>query len=161
MREPRSILFVCLGNIIRSPLAEHLFRDLVHRRNAEGRYRIKSAGTSAWHLGEPPDARMVRTAAAHGLQYTGRARQIAKEDFERFDLLIAMDEENRADLLAMAPAAYDGRKIRLLREFDPLSPSGAGVPDPYYASGDGFERTFRIIDRSVEGLYQALESGEL
>ncbi len=161
MEKPKRILFVCLGNIIRSPLAENLFRHLSAERGLDHRYDVDSAGTSSWHAGERPDARMRRTAAAHGVEVSGRSRQVRREDFYDFDLILAMDPDNKADLLTMAPNPQARAKVRLLREFDPEGDPEAGVPDPYYGGPEGFERTYRIVERSVQGLLQALERGEV
>jgi protein-tyrosine phosphatase len=161
MPPTKRLLFVCLGNIIRSPLAEHLFRQLQAEAGLDGRYEAESAGTAGWHQGEPPDARMRRTAAAHGLDYTGSARQIRREDLDRFDLILAMDHENQRDLRALAGSPEQRAKIRLLREFDPQNRGDLDVPDPWYDGQDGFERTYRIVERSVRGLLEALQRGAL
>lgn len=154
------ILFVCLGNIIRSPLAEHAFRQAAEQAGAEDRYQADSAGTAGWHTGEQPDPRMRKTAAAHGLEYDGRARQVSKQDFEDFDLIVAMDSSNYRSLSDLAGSEAAKSKIRLMREFDPQA-DGMDVPDPYYGGQDGFEETFQIVRRSVDGLLEALQSGEL
>lgn len=161
MSNPTSILFVCLGNIVRSPLAENLFRHLAIKKGSEKEFELDSAGTSAWHVGEPPDSRMRRTAAAHGLNYDGSARQFIRQDFERFDLIIAMDSQNRADLIALAQNPEHHVKVRMMREFDPEAGEGDGVPDPYYGGLEGFEKTYTIVERSVRGLMEAIEAGEL
>jgi protein-tyrosine phosphatase len=157
--EPRRILFVCLGNIIRSPLAESLFLHLAKEAGLNGKYEADSAGTGAWHAGEAPDARMRRTAAAHGLKYSGEARQVRLSDFDRFDLILAMDTENRRDLKAQTRKPEQARKIRLLRDFDPAAGRNASVPDPYYGGDDAFEETYAIVEAAVRGLLDALESG--
>lgn len=159
MTQKTKILFVCLGNIVRSPLAENLFRHLVQKAGLSHKYEAASAGTGAWHVGEPPDERMVRVAARHGLHYTGSARQFKQEDFARFDLIIPMDRDNRAHLFSMARGATEQEKIHLLREFDPQGSLNAGVPDPYYGGMDGFEEVYTIIERSCRGLLLALEEG--
>ncbi len=159
---PRRILFVCLGNIVRSPLAEALFRHHAHRRGVAERYQVDSAGTGGWHVGEGPDPRMQRVAARHGLHYDHRARQFQPQDFERFDLILVMDHDNWAHLMALAGAnpAYQ-RKIRFLRAFDPQGGPRAEVPDPYYGGLEGFEQVYRVIDRAVQGLLDALEQGQV
>ena len=160
MKEPKHILFVCLGNVVRSPLAENLFRYIAKQDGLDSQYIVDSAGTSAYHVGEPPDSRMRRTAAGYGLDYDGSARRFQINDFDRFDLILAMDLQNRQDLMAMARDPEDQRKIRLMREFDPDSSPEAEVPDPYYGGLDGFEKTYAIVERSVRGLLQALQTGE-
>ncbi len=159
MAERTRICFVCLGNIVRSPLAEGLFRKLVEEAGVDHKYQIESAGTSDWHIGEPPDKRMRRVAASHGLEYSGRARQYQPEDFERFDLIVAMDNTNRINLIDLVPSKEARQKIHLLREFDPMSGPNQSVPDPYYGYIDGFERVYLIVERSCKGLLQALEDG--
>lgn len=154
------ICFVCLGNIVRSPLAENLFIDKAKQAGLEGKFEVDSAGTSAWHVGEAPDSRMRRVAAKHGLVYEGRARQFRVHDLDYFDMIIAMDGENRDDLLILAKTPGQVAKIRTLREYDPLGGPELSVPDPYYGGKDGFEEVFRIVDRSVEGLLQWLEGGK-
>lgn len=154
------LCFVCLGNIVRSPLAENMFKHLVQERGLEDKYDADSAGTSAYHVGEAPDARMRKVAREKGLVYSGSARQFKEEDFRSCDLVIAMDNDNRRVLERMAPTPEEREKIRLLREFDPQGGHDEGVPDPYYGGMEGFERVFRIVERSTQGLLEALERGE-
>jgi protein-tyrosine phosphatase len=161
MKEPKHILFVCLGNIVRSPLAENLFRQIAKRDGSGADYIVDSAGTSAFHAGEPPDVRMRRTAAGYGFDYDGSARRFRIDDFDRFDLILAMDLQNRENLMALARSPQDERKIRLMREFDPKASPEAEVPDPYYGGMDGFEKTYAIVERSVHGLLEALQTGNL
>jgi len=153
----KRILFVCLGNIVRSPLAENMFRHLANQAGVGHRYQVDSAGTGGWHVGERPDARMRRVAARRGFKYDGRARQFSPRDFDRFDWIIAMDAGNRRDLERMARTQADRDKIRLLREFDPLGGPRAAVPDPYYGGIRGFEEVYDIVERSCRGLLEALE----
>jgi len=157
LTEEKRILFVCLGNIVRSPLAENLFLHLAERAGHGETYLADSAGTGGWYVGELPDARMRQVATQHGFHYTGHARQFNRMDFERFDLIIAMDRENKADLLDLARNDTERSKIHLLREYDPQGGSNAEVPDPYYGGMDGFERVYQIIERSCQGLLDALE----
>lgn len=159
MPEKTRICFVCLGNIVRSPLAENLFQSVVEEAGVADRYQVDSAGTSGWHLDEPPDGRMRRVAAARGLNYTGRARRFSREDFNRFDLIVAMDASNREDLMDLAPNAEARAKVRLLREFDPHGGPNVPVPDPYYGGIDGFEEVYQIVERSCRGLFEALRNG--
>ena len=153
----RRILFVCLGNIIRSPLAENLFRREAEKSGLNGKYEADSAGTGGWHEGESPDPRMRRTAARHGLIYDGAARQFRLSDFDKFDVIVAMDTENRRDLRSQARGREQSRKIHLLREFDPASGPNDSVPDPYYEGDEGFEKTYAIVEAGVRGLLQALK----
>jgi protein-tyrosine phosphatase len=157
----KRICFVCLGNIVRSPLAENLFLHLAEKAGVLDQFEVDSAGTGTWHIGEPPDSRMRRVAASHGLKYTGQARQIRPQDLENFDLIIAMDRENLIDLQRLAPTPEAAQKIRLLREFDPDSRRHAGVPDPYYGGIDGFEEVYQIVERSTSNLLDAIVRGEV
>jgi len=151
-RRPISVLFVCMGNLCRSPLAEGVFRAKAAKRGVEHLLVIDSAGTGHWHVGEPPDERMRRTAAGHGVTLGGTARQVARRDFRRFDHIICMDEENREDLVAMgAPEA----KVRLLLEFDSQALLEE-VPDPYCGDLDAFELVYRLVDAACEALLEAL-----
>jgi protein-tyrosine phosphatase len=161
LNQKTRILFVCLGNIVRSPLAENMFRYMADEADLGDRFVVDSAGTGGWHVGERPDSRMVRVAAQKGLNYSGTARQIKRSDFDDFDYLIAMDRDNRAMLLSMARGAAQQAKIRLLREFDPQSSPDAEVPDPYYGGIDGFETTYRIVERACRGLLDALKNGTI
>lgn len=158
LREVKRILFVCQGNIIRSPLAEGLFNHYAEVAGATLRYTVDSAGTSGYHVGEPSDARMLRVAARRGFQYSHRSRQFRRQDLDDFDLLLAMDRENYDDLLSLARSPEQEAKIHLLREFDPSGGPRHSVPDPYYGDGgDGFEEVYEVIDRSVKGLLEYLE----
>lgn len=137
----RSILFVCTGNICRSPLAEAHFADL----GGAGAVRVDSAGIGNWHAGEPADARMRRTAQRHGLTIRHRARMIESSDIESFDLILAMDRTHHRHLVAMAPREHK-HKVRMFREFDPAG--NGDVPDPYYGGDTGFEHVWEIVDRT-------------
>lgn len=161
LSEITRICFVCLGNIVRSPLGENMFRHLAQQAGVGARYEVDSAGTGAWHVGEAPDRRMRQVAARRGFKYDGRARQFQQRDFDRFDLIIAMDPENRANLRRLARTPEDEAKIHLMREFDPHGSPNAAVPDPYYGGIDGFEEVYDIVERSCQGLLSALEEGEL
>jgi len=152
-----SVLFVCLGNICRSPLAEGIFRHVVREARLEDRFVIDSAGTGAWHVGEPPDERSVAVAEANGVTLEGRARQVRPEDLERFDVVLAMDRENLRDLQRVAANGARAR-IHLLREFDPAG-DGDEVPDPYFGGPGGFEAVYRMVRRSCEALLRELRPG--
>ncbi|MGE5221096.1 MAG: low molecular weight protein-tyrosine-phosphatase [Omnitrophica WOR_2 bacterium] len=154
----RRICFVCTGNIVRSPLAENLFLDIAGKAGAK--YIVSSAGTSDYHAGEPPDERMRRVAARHGLVYAGQARQFQPQDFDRFDLILALDKDNQRNLERLAEVTGHKVCIRLLREFDPLGGSGVSVPDPYYEGMEGFEEVYEIIARSCKGLLEHLEGSQ-
>jgi len=155
------ILFVCLGNICRSPTAEAAMARLVDEAGLADTIELDSAGTGAWHVGSPPDERASAAAAARGIAMRGVARQVRAEDFERFDLLIAMDAENRRDLRALAPDTEAAAKVRLLREFDPAGAGAASldVPDPYYGGPDGFDRVLDLVEAACAGLLAELRAG--
>lgn len=155
------ILFVCLGNIIRSPLAEHLFIHLARQHGVGEGYLAESAGMGDYHMGESPDPRMRRVASEFGLNYDGRARQFSLADFDRFDLIIPMDLDNRAALFKLTRNQQDEKKIITLRTFDPQGKPSDSVPDPYYGGGEGFYNTYEVVERSCQGLLNALEAGEV
>ena len=135
-------------------------RDLLRREGLEDVVEVDSAGIGGWHAGEPPDERAARTAAARGVTLDGAARQVARGDFERHDLLLAMDRENRDALLALAPDAAGREKVRLLREFDPeaVRSGDLDVPDPYYGGPRGFDRVLDLVEDACEGLLGALRA---
>jgi protein-tyrosine phosphatase len=151
-----SVLFVCLGNICRSPLAEAVFRHLVRERGLEDRFTIDSAGTSGWHTGAPPDARSTETARRRGIELTGASRKLTGADLELFDYVIAMDSANEDGILALARAAGGARaRVHRLREWDP-EPDELDVPDPYYGGDRGFDRVQDIVERSCAALLDHL-----
>ncbi len=155
--KPYKILFVCLGNICRSPTAEGVFQHIVKEQELDPYFYIDSAGTSAWHVGEPANSKSRQIANKYGVELNSRARKFDASDFDEFDLIIAMDEENYRNLHKMARNDRDQEKIRKMREFDP-DPGNGNVPDPYYGGIDGFEHVFNIIQRSSEGLLEPLKS---
>ena len=146
------LLFVCLGNICRSPTAEGVMRHLVGERGLEDAVTIDSAGTGSWHVGEPPDARATAAARERGVTLEGAARQVRPSDFEDFDLVLAADRENLAALRRVAPNQEAAAKVRLLREFDPeaVEADDLDVPDPYYEGG--FDHVFGVVERACDGL---------
>ena len=149
------VLFVCLGNICRSPLAEGIFQHLVEEAGVSDEFEIDSAGTGSWHVGERPDTRAIAVARAHGITLPSRARQITPEDLDHFDYVIAMDLENVRNLENMAESSRTDVQIHLLREFDP-EPTGDEVPDPYYGGASGFAKVFKIVSQSCEALLAGL-----
>ncbi len=153
---PQRVLFVCLGNICRSPMAEALFRHQVKKDGRAAEFVVDSAGTADWEVGSPPDSRMRSTAARHGVPLDGQARQFQVADFERFDVIVAMDRENRSHLAWMARSASDRDKIHLMREFDPQTEGELDVPDPYYGGESAFEAVFQILARSTRHLLDTL-----
>lgn len=151
------ILFVCMGNICRSPTAEGVFRRVLAARAPELRLEIDSAGTHDYHVGSPPDRRAVEAARRRGVDLSGlRARMVSAGDFEYYDLILAMDEENLRELKRRAPAVHHER-IRLMMEFAPHAPSRR-VPDPYYGGAQGFEEVLDLLEEAANGLLQEVLS---
>ena len=158
MTEQTGLLFVCLGNICRSPLAEGLFIHLAQERGVLDRFDIDSCGTGNWHVGSQADTRSIEVAVRHGVHLPSVCRQVEPEsDFDRFDLLLAMDRSNVSDLLALG-ARPD--QVRLLRSFDAAlagaSSDELDVPDPYFGPGDGFERSYEMLTAACRGLLEDL-----
>jgi protein-tyrosine phosphatase len=154
------LLFVCMGNICRSPTAEGVMRGLLRERGLEDAVAVDSAGTGGWHVGAPPDARATAAARARGVTLAGAARQVAHTDFADYDLILAADRRNLRELQALLPAGARA-KLHLLREFDPAS-AGApdlDVPDPYYGGDDGFEHVLDLVEAACRGLLDRLQAG--
>lgn len=156
MPEQTRICFVCLGNICRSPTAEGIFRHLVAEAGLEDRFVVDSAGTGAYHVGEPPDRRATTAARKRGITLQGAARQFHREDFARFDHIIAMDRSNHDALVRLAPDAASRDKVQMMRSFDPNSDPDDEVPDPYYGGSEGYERVVEICDAACRGLLASL-----
>jgi protein-tyrosine phosphatase len=165
------VLFVCLGNICRSPTAEGVMRALVRDAGLEDRIELDSAGTGAWHIGNSPDARATAAARERGIALEGAARQIERSDFAEFDLIVAMDASNVADLRRIAPDEAARAKIRLLREFGapdgerdpqfdraPDAPAAGDldVPDPYHGGARGFDHVFDLVQAACAALLAEL-----
>jgi low molecular weight protein-tyrosine phosphatase len=156
------ILFVCMGNICRSPTAEGVMRGLLRAAGLERVVAIDSAGTGGWHAGDPPDSRAVAAARSRDIVVDGAARQVTDEDFERYDLLLVMDRENERDLLARAPDPQSRAKVRLLREFDPAAVAAGDldVPDPYYGGPHGFDRVLDLVEAACRGLLDEVRAAD-
>jgi protein-tyrosine phosphatase len=161
--EPVRLCFVCLGNICRSPTAEGVMARLVADAGLADRIEVDSAGTGAWHVGDGPDPRSMTEARRRGVELTSRARQFHPGDFYRYDLVLAMDARNLADLRDLAPEAHLRDRARLLRAFDPAlaisdtegtvrGPFDLDVPDPYYEADDGFRTVFDMVAAACRGL---------
>jgi protein-tyrosine phosphatase len=156
---PYQVAVVCLGNICRSPMANVVLRDALDRSGFGGRAVVDSAGTGDWHLGHPMDRRAAAVLATAGYDGSAhRAQQFTAEWYDRYDLILAMDENNFRDISAMAPDEETAReRVRMFREFDPRSGFGdVEVPDPYYGGDDGFALVLHIVERTSEGLAEAL-----
>lgn len=159
---PYALCFVCLGNICRSPLAEGLFLHLAAQRGLAGRCTVDSCGTGNWHVGQRPDPRTLANAAQHGVHLPSIARQYDRDaDPRRFDLFLAMDRKNRADLIR---SGCPERSIRLMRQFDPAlahlpaDDARLDVPDPYFGDEAGFEAVYHILLPACEGLLAAISA---
>jgi protein-tyrosine phosphatase len=145
------VLFVCMGNICRSPTAHGVFETLIQREGLAQHIEIDSAGTHAYHIGEPPDARAQQAAKRRGFDLSAqRARKVQPEDFLEFDYVLAMDRSNYEDLRAICHPDYEHR-LRLFLEFAPQA-GVQDVPDPYYGGAQGFERVLDLIEAASEGL---------
>lgn len=131
-------------------------RHLAAEAGLDDRIVVDSAGTGGWHVGEPADARATEEAARRGIRMDGRGRQLGVADFARFDLLVAMDAQNRRNVLDLAPDDEAASKVRMLREFDPAAAPGAEVPDPYYGGDRGFADVFDMVDAACRGLLAEL-----
>ncbi|MCC7388231.1 MAG: low molecular weight phosphotyrosine protein phosphatase [Phycisphaerales bacterium] len=158
MSQTTGLLFVCLGNICRSPLAEGVFLHLAEQRAVRDRFLVDSCGTGRWHAGERPDPRALAVARRHGVELPSIARQVDPgADFARFDMLLAMDWSNRRNLIRLG--APDSR-VRLVRSFDPTldtaNEESLDVPDPYYGGDEGFESVFQMLTRACNGLLDTL-----
>ena len=161
IQQIESVLFVCLGNICRSPMAEGVFRAHAQQHGLAGKLEIASAGTGGWHVGAAPDERAIAAAHARGIDISQQqARQVKADDFEIFDLICAMDEENLSELEGRALRNRGGRaNLCLLLDFAPEL-NGGNVPDPYYGGVDGFETVLAMIEQASLGLIDQLISAK-
>lgn len=153
------VLFVCLGNICRSPMGEGVFRHLVNQEGLNAHFHIDSAGTSGYHIGEKPDRRMRQTAQGHGISLEKqRSRKFVRQDFQDFDYILAMDSSNLRDIRSLKNGPEDkGAKVTLMRDFD-LEDSDPNVPDPYYGGQNGFEDVYDIVRRSCTELLTQIKT---
>lgn len=157
MATDHRVLFVCLGNICRSPTAYGVFRDVVQQAGLSHSITIDSAGTGSWHVGSAPDARAIKAAQSRGYGIADlRARQVRAKDFDRFNYILAMDEDNLADLRDQKPANFDGH-LGLFLDFC-RSSSTREVPDPYYGGARGFETVLDLIEDAANGLLDHLRA---
>lgn len=159
-RDRVRVLFVCMGNICRSPTAEGVFRHLISEAGLSDRIDVDSAGTYAYHVGEPPDPRSQQEALRHGIDLSGqRARKVHARDFTMYDYIVAMDEDNLSDLHSLCPPRERTRLFRLCEFAD-----GCGVrsvPDPYYGGADGFKDVFELIEAGAKGLLAKIVNEDL
>lgn len=159
MTAPKTrVLFVCMGNICRSPSGEAVLRRLVREQGLEERFEIDSAGTIGYHVGEPADPRMRRHGARRGYDLDSISRQVRRRDFDDFDLILAMDRDNLRDLQSLARDEAQREKIRLFCSYLPEE-GVEDVPDPYFGGDEGFERVLDLIERGCERLIEAHRDG--
>jgi len=152
-----SVLFVCMGNICRSPTAHGVFLDMVQNENLHDIITVDSAGTHAYHVAEPPDVRAQEAALKRKVDLSPiRARKAVKEDFEKFDYILAMDNSNFSSLLSLAPTGYED-KLKLFLDYAP-DLNVSEVPDPYYGGRNGFERVLDLIEEASAGLLNDLKN---
>ncbi len=149
------VLFVCMGNICRSPTAEGVFRHKVEQASLENKISIDSAGTHAYHVGSPPDTRAQNAALKRDIDLSSQcARRVSSDDFSEFDYIVAMDESNKDDLLSICPAGYENR-VHLFLDF--ADSNETEVPDPYYGQGRGFEIVLNLVEDASDGLLRHID----
>lgn len=153
------VLFVCLGNICRSPLAEGVFRSLLENKGLDNQILVDSCGTSNYHIGEQPDPRTLKNARRNNIQLDHCARQFSTSDFENFDYIVVMDRSNLENVLKLDPQQKYRDKVMLLRDFDPVD-RGGEVPDPYHGGEQGFQNVYDIVQRSSEGLLERIREDQ-
>ncbi len=149
-----NVIFVCLGNICRSPLAEAIFSQKVERMALGNKIKVRSAGTAHWHIGDPPDPRTLEIAGDHHVPIEHRAHQLKPAEYSGFEYIIAMDRDNRKEILKNFENDSKTR-VFMMREFDNLK-SGKDVPDPYYGGKEEFEMVFNILDESCDNFLEFL-----
>lgn len=153
-----NVLFVCLGNICRSPLAEGVFKHQVRESGLENKIKVASGGTSGWHIGERPDPRSIEVAKANGIELDSYGRKAVGDDFRSFDYIIAMDSDNYRDLKNLTESSMEGAaQLYLMRDFDDIG-VGQDVPDPYYGPEDGFTYVYELLDRSCRNLLEKIKA---
>jgi len=150
----KKILFVCLGNICRSPMAEEVFRQYTVQIDEEENWFVDSAGIGSWHVGQLPDRRMRKAAEQHGYTLTMRARQVCSDDFNRFDYIVAMDRENLKDLRRIATSKEKADKILSMADYLEDHPGQETIPDPYYGSERDFHFVIELLEDAVVGLFK-------
>ncbi len=152
----RRLLFVCLGNICRSPAAEGIMRHLVERERLDTLVECDSAGTYGGHAGELPDQRMRRAGAARGYDFSSPSRQIRTDDFDHFDMIITMDDSNYERVHRLAPSPEAAQKIFRMTDFCRRHPDATHIPDPYYEGAEGFEKVLDLLEDACSGLLEKI-----
>ena len=153
----KKILFVCLGNICRSPAAENIMNHLIEEAGLSDRFICDSAGTGGWHVGAPPDRRMRAAAEARGMNFVGAARQFQARDLREFDLILAMDNDNYRNILALDPQGKFIDKVKMMCDYCETY-KDSEVPDPYYGKADGFNYVIDLLFDSCAGLLKSLRN---
>ncbi|MES9900158.1 MAG: low molecular weight protein-tyrosine-phosphatase [Sedimenticola sp.] len=156
------VLFVCMGNICRSPTAHGVFEGMVKSEGLGDRIEVDSAGTHAYHVGNPPDNRAQQTALGRGFDLSSqRARQASSEDFLLFDYILAMDKDNYANLAAISPGGEMRAELKLFMDFTSGFFKAREVPDPYYGGDQGFEKVFDMVEEASRGLLSDIREKHL
>lgn len=155
-RKKHSVLFICLGNICRSPAAEGIFRSLAEARGLDGLFLIDSAGIGGWHVGQLPDLRMRQCGMRHGYRFESRARQFSPSDFERFDHIIVMDQDNYRAVSSMASSDEERAKVSFMTDYCTHHKDAVSVPDPYYGGPRGFDLVIELLEDACQGLLEKL-----
>jgi Protein-tyrosine-phosphatase len=154
------ILFVCLGNICRSPAAEGIMKDIISKRELDNEIEVDSAGTSGYHSGDLPDSRMRRHGARRGYNFNSRSRRFTVNDFDDFDLILAMDDSNYHNIMKLSPDLDSQQKVHRMVEFSQQY-NHDHIPDPYYSGAEGFELVLDLLEDACEGLMQNLENNKI
>lgn len=153
-----TILFICLGNICRSPAAEGIMKAIVEKSNKVESYEIDSAGIGGWHIGQLPDSRMRKCGAEHGYRFDSRARQFSKTDFARFDTIVVMDNDNYRAITSIASSEADKQKVVRMADFLTTHREYTIVPDPYYGDASDFDLVIELLEDACQSLFEMLEN---